>query len=246
MLVVDSPPMKFRALQNKLRRSLLAQIEQGQLTGLRLAQEAGFKQAHISNFLNSKRGLSLEAMDRVLKVRGLSIFDLLDPHELNKHASIPPARAGEFANVFLVEPEIAATAILVSSSQVKEIHNFRRSFLRRLRPDLAPGRQEYERFVLMRVDAQAGMSMYPRLLPGATVLIDRHYNSLKPYRKGEANMYAIAKDNASTIKYVELAGNHLVLRPHNHAYPVEVMLMEEGHKASDYLIGRVCHVSIET
>lgn len=31
------------------------------------------------------------------------------------------------------------------------------------------------------------MSMYPRLLPGgATVLVDRHYNSLKPYREGES------------------------------------------------------------
>ncbi|PYX88906.1 MAG: hypothetical protein DMG68_06895 [Acidobacteria bacterium] len=246
MLVVDSPPMKFRALQNKLRRSLLAQIEQGQLTGLRLAQEAGFKQAHISNFLNSKRGLSLEAMDRVLKVRGLSIFDLLDPHELNKHASIPPARAGEFANVFLVEPEIAATAILVSSSQVKEIHNFRRSFLRRLRPDLAPGRQEYERFVLMRVDAQAGMSMYPRLLPGATVLIDRHYNSLKPYRRGESNMYLVRKGDSYTIRYLELAGNNLVLRPNNQAYPIEVLPMKSGSAVADYIAGRVCYVGIET
>src|SRR5207237_438337 len=150
------------------------------------------------------------------------------------------------ANVFLVEPEIAATAILVCSSQVKEIHNFRRSFLRRLRPDLAPGRQEYERFVLMRVDAQAGMSMYPRLLPGATVLIDRHYNALEPYRKGEQNMYAVRKGDGCTVKYVELAGHTLVLRPHNQAYPVDVINIEEGKTFADYVVGRICHVAIET
>jgi phage repressor protein C with HTH and peptisase S24 domain len=90
------------------------------------------------------------------------------------------------------------------------------------------------------------MSMYPRLLPGATVLIDRHYNSLKPYRKPESNMYAVNKNGACTVKYVEQAGNHLVLRPHNPAYPVEVMAMDEGKTAADCLIGRICHVGIET
>jgi hypothetical protein len=79
--------------------------------------------------------------------------------------------------------------------------------------------------VIVRVDGNEGMSMYPRLLPGATLLVDRHYNSLKPYRKGESNMYAVRKNDECTIKYVELAGNYLVLRPHNHAYPVEVMPM---------------------
>jgi len=238
--------MKFRALQENLRKTLWDRIDQGDLTGLRLAEQTGFKQAHISNFLNRKRGLSLEGMDKVLNVQHLSVLDLIDPHEVNKRASILPPPDDEFENVLLVEGRIAASEPLLMSMNVKEILKFKKSFLRKLRPEMVGDRDGWERFVLLRADSREGMSMYPRLLPGASVLIDRHYNSLKPYRKGEANMYAIAKDNASTIKYVELAGNHLVLRPHNHAYPVEVMLMEEGHKASDYLIGRVCHVGIET
>jgi phage repressor protein C with HTH and peptisase S24 domain len=88
--------------------------------------------------------------------------------------------------------------------------------------------------------------MYPRLLPGATLLLDRHYNSLKPYRKGEFNMYAVRKNDICTVKYVEIAGNHLILRPHNQAYPIEVLTMEENKSPSDYLVGRVCHVGIET
>jgi phage repressor protein C with HTH and peptisase S24 domain len=108
------------------------------------------------------------------------------------------------------------------------------------------GRRDWERFVIIKADGREGMSMHPRLLPGATVLIDRHYNSLKPYRKGESNMYAVNKNGTVTIKYVELAGKHLVLRPHNQSYPVEVMAMEEGKKAHDYLIGRVSYVGIET
>jgi phage repressor protein C with HTH and peptisase S24 domain len=89
------------------------------------------------------------------------------------------------------------------------------------------------------------MSMYPRLLPGANALIDRHYNSLKPYRKGESNMYAINRDGECTVKYVEVAGKYMVLRPHNQAYPVEVIPMEAGMSASDYIVGRVCYVGIE-
>jgi SOS-response transcriptional repressor LexA len=107
-------------------------------------------------------------------------------------------------------------------------------------------REHWERFVIIRADGREGMSMYPRLLPGATVLIDRHYNSLKPYRKGESNMYAVNKNGGCTVKYVEVAGNHVVLRPHNTAYPVEVLPMEPGKKVHDYLIGRVCYVGIET
>ncbi len=238
--------MKFKVLQDNLRKTLWSRIEGGELTGLRLAKETGFKQAHISNFLNRKRGLSIEGMDKVLNVQRLSVLDLLDPGEINKRASILPPSEGDFQNVLLVNSAVAATQPLVLSMRVKEILKFKKSFLRKLRAEREGDRDHWERFVLIKVDGREGMSMYPRLLPGATVLIDRHYNSLKPYRKGESNMYAVAKNGACTVKYVELAGRHLVLRPHNHAYPVEVVPMEEGKTAADYLIGRVCYVGIET
>jgi hypothetical protein len=59
-------------------------------------------------------------------------------------------------------------------------------------------------------------------------------------------MYAVLKDGTCTVKYVEVAGNHLIIRPHNQAFPIDVMSMEEGKSPSDYLVGRVCHVGIET
>jgi len=238
--------MKFKALQDNLRKALWSRIEEGELTGLHLAEQTGFKQAHISNFLNRKRGLSIEGMDKVLNVQRISVLDLLDPSEINKRASILPPSEDEFQNVLLVDGAVAATQPLITATRVKEILKFKKSFLHKLRAEAGNGREDWERFVLVRADAREGMSMYPRLLPGATVLIDRHYNSLKPYHKGESNMYSVNKKGHSTIKYVELAGRHLVLRPHNQAYPVEIMPMEEGKDASDYLIGRVCHVGIET
>lgn len=238
--------MKFKTLQDNLRKTLWQRIEEGELTGLGLAAQTGFRQAHISNFLNRKRGLSIEGMDRVLKVQHLSVLDLLDPAEINKRASILPPAKDEFQNVLLVEGAVAATEPLIMSMNVKDILKFKKTFLRTLRPEVGASRDHWERFVLIKIDAREGMSMYPRLLPGATVLIDRHYNSLKPYRKGESNMYAVNKDGACTVKYVEVAGDQLVLRPHNQAYPVDVLSVEEGRKPADYLIGRVCYVGIET
>ena len=244
--VLYSAAMKFKVLQENLRKTLWERIEEGDLTGLRLAEQTGYRQAHISNFLNRKRGLSMEGMDKILKVQGLSVLDLLDRGEVNKRASIPPPSKDGFENVLMVASATAATQPVIMRMRVKDILKFKKSFLKKLRPETVGARSRWERFVLVKVDARQGMSMYPRLLPGATVLIDRHYNSLKPYRKGESSMYAVAKHGECTVKYVEQAGRHLVLRPHNPAYPVEVLPMEEGKSASDYLIGRICHVGIET
>src|SRR5580704_16670926 len=111
--------MKFRALQENLRKTLWSRIDDGDLTGLRLAEQTGFKQAHISNFLNRKRGLSVEGMDKVLNVQRLSILDLLDPGEINKRASIAPPSEDEFENVLLVDVAVATRQPRIMSMKVK-------------------------------------------------------------------------------------------------------------------------------
>lgn len=238
--------MKFRVLQENLRKTLWERIDKGELTGLGLAEQTGFKQAHISNFLNRKRGLSLEGMDRVLNVQRISVLDLLDPAEVNRRATILPPSEDEFENIPLVDASVAATEPLIKSMNVKEILKFKRSFLRRLRSESEGHRHKWERFVAIEVDAREGMSMYPRLLPGATVLVDRHFNSLKPYRKAEQNMYAVQHRGRSSVRYIEVAGDNILLRPQNQAYPVELVSIEPDKSLSDYLIGRVCYVGIET
>ena len=237
--------MKFKILQDNLRKILWDRIEAGELTGLHLAQQTGFKQAHISNFLNRKRGLSLEGMDKVLAVQHLSVLDLLDPVEVNKRASILPPSGDEFENVLLTDASIAATQPLIASMHVKEILKFKKTFLRKLKAGTEGDRSAWQRFVLIKADARDAISMYPRLTHGAMLLIDRHYNALKPYRKGEFNMYAVLKNDTCTVRYVEVAGNHLILRPHNEASPIEVVTIEDSKTAADYLVGRVCYVGLE-
>jgi len=237
--------MKFRGLQDNLRRTLWERIEEGNLTGLQLARDTGFRQAHISNFLNKKRGLSIEGMDRVLKVQRLSVLDLLDSAAANKRACISPSRGDDFQNVRLVSGAVAATQPAIAGMKGREVLRFKKSFLRKLRPEMEGNRSSWERFVLLQLDSSEGASLYPRLVPGAVVLVDRHYNSLRPYRKTESNLYAVLKNGSCTVRYVELSGRHLVLRPHNPACHVEVLPIGPGKRASDYLVGRICFIGTE-
>ena len=237
--------MKFKILQDNLRRVLWDRIESGELTGLKLAQQTGFKQAHISNFLNRKRGLSLEGMDKVLQVQHLSVLDLLDPSEVNKRASVLPPSGDEFENVVLTELSIAATQPLITNMHVREIFKFRKSFLRKLRSESDPSRSDWQRFVLIKLDPKEALPMSPRLAPGAVLLLDRHYTALTPYRKGELNLYAVLKNDICLVRYVELAGNQLILRPHDQASPVDVIPIDPPKSPTDQIVGRICHMSEE-
>lgn len=238
--------MKFAQLKENLRRTVYKKTEAGEITGLRLAQLTDFQQAHISNFINKKRSLSLEGLDRVLSVLKISVLDLLDPAEINKRASILPPSEGDFDNVLLVDSAIAATSPRIIQNEVRDILKFKKSFLKRLRPDCDHPRKHWHRFVLIKADSAEGSAMSPRTMPGASLLLDRHFTALKPYRGSEQNMYAVNLYNKCTIRYVEFDGTHLVLRPHNPAIPISVIPVENGKSPHDYIVGRVCHVAIET
>ena len=70
--------MTFKALEQRLRQFTLDTIAAGSITGKQLAQKCGLAQAHISNFLNQRRGLSLEATDILMTALGISVVDLLE------------------------------------------------------------------------------------------------------------------------------------------------------------------------
>jgi hypothetical protein len=93
-------------------------------------------------------------MDRVLNVQHLSVLDLIDPVEVNKRASILPPSEDEFDNVVVADPHIAATQPLILSMHVKEILKFKKSFLKRLKEDVEGDRKGWERFVIIKADAQ--------------------------------------------------------------------------------------------
>jgi len=235
--------MLISDLQDRVRTLVRERIESGELTGTELASRAGFKQAHVSNFLNRRRGLSVEAMDRVMQVMQLEVQNLL-PEEYRGERSNEGTEAA-FASV----PVIMNEALLQSDfspGQIVEFLRFKKSFLRRIRPEMANQRRTWQRFVLIKADKDSGEAMRPRLLPGATLLIDRHYNSLRSCRRREPNMYVVKCVNMFKIRYVELQGNQLTLRPENQRCPLGYVEMSKGATFADYVVGRVAHISIET
>src|SRR5437764_5205004 len=102
--------MTFQDLHEALRLELIRRIQLGSLTRTALARQAGFRQAHISNFLNKKRALSLEGLDRVLAAQSLSIEHIL-PLELQGSSSEPPNTT--FEAVPVVSPSTAMDSPVV-------------------------------------------------------------------------------------------------------------------------------------
>jgi hypothetical protein len=236
--------MRLQDLQDKLRAHIRARIDRGELTGTGLSREAGFQQGHLSNFLNARRGLSLESMDRLLETLNIGVLDLADLKDIERRVPHPAGASG-FESVAVVSGEQAARLPRFTPEQVRESRHFSKSFLRKLKPNDASNRSEWLRFVLLQLDAKAAGGMFPHIPAGATLLVDRHYNSLQPYRRFQPNIYAVHAEARCLIGYVSVSGDHLVLRPQNPQHSVELVRIDRGRSYHDYIVGRVCHVGFE-
>ena len=235
--------MRLRDLQDRLRAHIRARISRRELTGSGLSRLAGFQQGHLSNFLNSRRGLSLESMDRLLETLHLEVLDLVDPAEIQQRVLLPEGASLE--SIAVVSAEHAARLPRFTPEQVSGTVSFRKTFLRRLKPNDVCDRGEWLRFVTIKLDLKTVRAMFPRSAVGATLLIDRHYTSLEPYRQHHPNLYVVRLQTRCAVGYVSLAGDHLVLRPRNPQLPVELAHIDRARSYSDYIVGRVCHVAIE-
>jgi hypothetical protein len=100
-------------------------------------------------------------------------------------------------------------------------------------------RRAWQRFVAIRVSPADALPMEPLVLPEAIALIDRHYNSLLPYRPNRPNLYAVRHGSHLTLRYAEFQSSRLILRPQNIAFPVELIAMEPEESPSDLLTGRI-------
>jgi transcriptional regulator with XRE-family HTH domain len=71
--------MNVSQVQERLRSELLGRIAKGTLSVSLLSRISGLGQSHLSNFLHSKRKLSVESMDAIMSALRLPISALL-PH----------------------------------------------------------------------------------------------------------------------------------------------------------------------
>ncbi len=234
--------MNFQDLHELLRLELLRRIERGSLTGSRLANQAGFQQAHISNFLNRKRSLSLEGLDRVLASQNLTVDQLL-PVDL---AAAAPVQATEPIDIIpVVSPSAAMDEARIAESAIIETVQVSASRLHDNRARSSSKRAHWQRFLAIRADTQQSAAMEPLLAPGAIAVLDRHYNSLAPYRAHQPTLYAVRCGAALLLRYVDFDEGRLILRPYSRAFPVQLLPLASHESPADYIVGRVCLVFSE-
>jgi len=236
LLVANYPQMNFTQMHERLRLELLRRIQRGTLSVSLLARQTGFGQAHLSNFLHSRRQLSLEAMDRILAAQHLGAGDLLPA---TYHSGIQPQDDGESSTVPIVSHATALFEPFIRPSAAQSLLQLPAGVLQTIRTRVSNTRRAWQRFVAVRIPSSDALPMEPLVLPEAIALIDRHYNSLMPYRPNRPNLYAVRHGSHLTLRYVDFIANRLVLRPHNIAFPVDLIEVEPGESPGDLLAGRV-------
>lgn len=227
--------MTFTQMHERLRLELLRRVQRGTLSVSLLARQTGFGQPHLSNFLHGRRQLSLAAMDRILAAQHLSAADLLTA--LFQGEAKPAA--GENGMVPLVSHATALFEPNVRSSAIQSILHFPSSVLESMRARTSSAHRSWQRFVAVRIPAAEALPMEQLVLPEAIALLDRHYNSLAPYRHGQPNLYAVRHGARLKLRYVDLEPNRLVMRPLSMAYRVELIDLDQWNSPADLLVGRV-------
>jgi hypothetical protein len=227
--------MNFTQMHERLRLELLRRIQRGTVSVSLLARQTGFGQSHLSNFLHNRRQLSLEAIDRVLAAQHLTAADLLPA----LRQSMALAMDEEGNPVPVVSHHVALYEPNVRPAAAQSLLHLPPGLLQTVRPRATNARRAWQRFVAVRVAAADAQPMDPVLMPDAIVLIDRHYNVITTYRPNRPNLYAIRNGTHLTIRYADFLANRLVLRPHNIAYPVDLLEIDPDQRLGDLIIGRI-------
>jgi hypothetical protein len=235
LLVVDYPQMNFTQMHERLRLELLRRIQRGTVSVSLLARQTGFGQSHLSNFLHNRRQLSLEAMDRILAAQHMTASDLLPAVYQRDTVQAD----GESSAVPVVSHAAALYEPYIRPSAAQSILHLPSGLLQSIRTRVSNTRRAWQRFVAVRIPAADALPMEPLVLPEAFTLIDRHYNSLTPYRPNRPNLYAVRNGSHLMLRYVDYVANRLVLRPRNIAFPVDLLEVDSGESPSELIVGRI-------
>jgi transcriptional regulator with XRE-family HTH domain len=235
LLVADYPQMNFTQMHERLRLELLRRIQRGTVSVSLLARQTGYGQPHLSNFLHNRRQLSLEALDRILTAQHMVAGDLLP-------ASFQPTTLPADEESSLVPVVSHAAALFepyIRPSAAQSMLYLPKGLLQSIRARASSPRRAWQRFVVVRISGPDSKAMEPLVLPEALTLIDRHYTSLMPYRPNRPNLYAVRHGAHLTLRYVDFTANRLVLRPHNIAFPVDLIEVDSGEPPSELIAGRI-------
>ncbi len=235
LLVTNYPHMNFTQMHERLRLELLRRINRGTLSVSLLARQTGFGQAHLSNFLHSRRQLSLQALDRVMTAQHLAAEDLLPIIRYPADAAAEP----DAGKVPIVSHPGALFEPYIRPAVVHSMLHLPAGVLHSLRPLASKPRRAWQRFVAVRISRSEAEAMDPLIKPHAIALVDRHYNSLAPYRPDQPNIFAVRNGAHLLLRHVDFVSNRVVLRPYNRAFPVELLELGLHETPGDLIAGRI-------
>lgn len=237
--------MNLELLHESLRLEILRRIDRGLLSGSTLARVTGFRHAHISNFLNCKRSLSLDGIDRILAAENLSILDLLPAPETPPRTPHDAASAPVVQTLPVITHSSAISEPRISVNSILETLDVSDSVLHFCHARPSTGRASWQRFVAIRADAEHTAAMAPIVQPESLIVIDRHYNSLARYRPLQPTIYAVHSAERLYICFLHFEADRLVVRPRNRNYPVRLLELSVHEQPTDRIVGRVCYIASE-
>jgi transcriptional regulator with XRE-family HTH domain len=232
--------MNFSQLHEQLRSEVLRRIGRGSLTVALLARKSGLQQPHLSNFINSRRRLSLDALDRVLNALEIDLRDLLPAPTL---LPLPPSM-----QVPLVSHDAAMHSDRIHPSQIDDQLSLPNTLLLALQLDRPARRSTRERYVAILVTQPQAQFMESLLQPGSPgfpnviAVLDRHATRPSSLASPSRHIYAIRYQGALLLAHVTLEHNMLILRPHATSQPVHLLPLPPGADPAHFLVGRVCAV----
>ncbi len=170
--------------------------------------------------------------------------DQMMPLELNASGS---GIAGEDAMeaIPVVSSSAAMEDAVVRAGSVIEMVHVSASKLQDCRARASAKVAGWQRFVAVHADAQQAAAMDPMIAVGATVVLDRHYNSLAPYRAHQRTLYAVRSGAGLVLRFLDLDEGRLILRPLALDFPVQLVALGTDETPADYIVGRVCLIISE-
>jgi hypothetical protein len=227
--------MNLIQMHERLRMEMLRRIQRGSLSISLLSRQTGLGKSHVSSFLHARRRLSLDGIDRVLAAQHMAAEDLFDLR--SGRASFP--RNSEDHLIPVVSHPVALFEPLIRPSAIQTMLSLPPGSLQTLKTRPVPSRRLWERFVAIQISPGDARPMEPLLLPNAVAVIDRHYNSLIPYREGRSNLYAVRDGAHLILRYADYVAMRLVLRPLKLTSPIHLIEIGTDTSPGEFIAGRV-------
>ncbi|HWW97931.1 MAG TPA: hypothetical protein VNY74_09540, partial [Edaphobacter sp.] len=180
--------------------------------------------------------------DRVLAAQNLTVDQIL-PLDLTAAAATQSCDPIEIVPV--VSPSAAMDEARISPAAIIETIQVSASRLHDNRARPSTKHAHWQRFLAIRADTQQSAAMDPLVSPGAIAVLDRHYNSLAPYRAHQPTLYAVRCGAALLLRFVDFDEGRLILRPYSRDFPVQLLPLATHETPADYIVGRVCLVFSE-